>query len=447
MKVLILGGNAAGMSAAGRLLRRAPETQVVVIEKSNEVSYGACGLPYYAGGLNNDLNLMRIRSAEAFRAQGVDLRLNEQVAAVDFNRREAVIETRDGVYAENFNALLIATGSSPVEPNIQGAKLPGILTLKTLADGAALNAALSQEKNKRIAIIGGGYIGLELAEACLRRNKQARFFEALPQLLNGFDPEFGEAAEKELRRHGVSVRLGEAIERIEDAGDHKILHTRLGSYAADVVIFAIGVRPNTSFIASPSLDILRNGAIITNPRMETSVAGVYAAGDCAAVIHKLLKKPVYLPLGTNANKQGRFAADAMLGIPAGCYSGALGTAMLRCIRLELAKTGVTQQEAAQAGFEAASVTVTAPSHAVYYTQPAPVPITIKLCYERTGGRLLGAQLMGCGESAWRINVFACAIDQGMTTTELGALDMGYAPPFSSVWDAVQIAANAAKPKI
>lgn len=445
MKILILGGNAAGMSAAGRLLRRAPKTKVVVVEKSGEVSYGACGLPYYVGGLNQDLDLMRIRSAEAFRAQGIDLRLFHCVKEVDFSQREAVIQAADGCYREAFDQLLIATGSSAILPPLPGIALPGVYTLKTLADGAALQAALALEENRQVAIVGGGYIGLELAEACLRLHKQIRLFEAQERLLSGFDPEFSEAAAEELREHGVSLQLGEAIERIEAHNGQKTLHTPKGSYPADIVIFAIGVRPNTAFLAGSPLDMLRNGAIVTNAQMQTSVAGVYAAGDCATVMHRLLQKPAYLPLGTNANKQGRFAADAMLGRPYAGYRGALGTAMLRCVQLELAKTGLTESEARQAGIDAASVTVTAPSHAPYYTQPLPIPITIKLCFKRGDGQLLGAQLMGRGESAQRINVFACAIDGGMTTAQLGAADLGYAPPFSSVWDAIHIAANAAKP--
>lgn len=445
MKVLILGGNAAGMSAAGRLLRRAPDTEVVVIEKTGEVSYGACGLPYYIGGVNDRLDLMRIRKPEVFRAQGIDLRLSQCVESVDFDRREVSIRRADGVYAESYDKLLIATGSSAVLPRIPGASLPGVYTLKTLSDGEEIRSALEKKWNPRVAIVGGGYIGLELAEACFRLGKQVRLFEALPRLLNGFDEEFGAAAAEELTEHGVSLHLGEAIERIEEGPDGKTIHTRTGSYAADVVVFAIGVRPNTGFLPAGAPDRLQNGAILTNRCMETSLPDVYAAGDCSAVMHKLLKKPVYLPLGTHANKQGRFCADAMLGRPSAYYGGALGTAMLRCVTLELAKTGITEAEARQAGFDAGSLTVTAPSHAPYYTDPLPIPITLKLCYERRSGRLLGAQLMGRGESAGRINVLACAIDRGMTAAELGTLDMGYAPPFASVWDAVQIAANAVKP--
>lgn len=445
MKVLILGGNAAGMSAAGRLKRKDPSVEVTVIEKTQEVSYGACGLPFYVGGINDDLDLMRIRKPEAFLAQGIDLRLCEQAQAVDFSSRQVTIGKHGGSYTQAYDRLLIATGSSAIVPRIPGSTLEGVYTLKTLKDGAALKEALNKREAARVVIIGGGYIGLELAEACLRLGKKVCILEALNKLLNGFDEEFGQAACDELVRQGAAVHLGAAVTSIEADGHDRTVHTSNGSYQADVVVFAIGVRPNTGFLDASGPERLPNGAIITNCRMETSIPGVYAAGDCAGVMHKLLKRSVYLPLGTNANKQGRFCGDAILGISTENYGGALGTAMLRCVTLELAKTGLSLAEANQAGIDADAKIINAPSHAGYYLAPAPFSITMKLCYERGTGRLLGAQLMGRGESAWRINVFACAIDQGMTVGQLGALDMGYAPPFSTVWDAVEIAANAVKP--
>jgi len=207
------------------------------------------------------------------------------------------------------------------------------------------------------------------------------------------------------------------------------------------VIIAVGIRPNTSFLRDASIQKEKNGAITTDAAMRTSVPHIFAAGDCTTVMHKILKRPVYIPLGTNANKQGRLAADTILGKPVQ-FDHVLGTAMLRCLDLELAKTGITESEAKAAQMEVGTVTVETNSHARYY--PEPVPLTIKLCYEPATRVLLGAQLMGRKEAAWRVDVFACAVDQGMRAEELGFLDLGYAPPFASVWDAVHIAANAVK---
>ena len=441
MKVVILGANAAGMSAAGRLRRNSPQTAVIVAEKSGEVSYGACGLPYYIGGFNEEIDLMRIRKPETFREEGIDLLLFHEAVGVDFPGKKVVLKSGGTFRTESYDELLIATGSTSIKPGIPGAENRGIYTLKTLEDGEKLYRAITDDSCKTVAIIGGGYIGLELAEACVKRGKTIHLFEALPSLLNGFDTEFGEAARAELERHGVNVHTEESILRIEEDGGEKMLFTKNASYSANIVIIAVGVKPNTSFIDDASIETLGNGAIVTDVHMRTSVEHVYAAGDCSAVVHRILKRPVYIPLGTGANKQGRFAADCMLGKDA-AYDSALGTAMLRCLSLEIAKTGVTVKEGLQAGIDAKAITVQAPSHARYY--PNPVPITVKLCYEANKKTVIGAQIMGNGESAQRINVFTCAIDREMTVKELGKLDMGYAPPFAAVWDVVQIAANAAK---
>lgn len=445
MKVLILGGNAAGMSAAGRLRRKAPDTEVIVIEKSGEVSYGACGLPYFVGGVNDDLDLMRIRKAEQFRSQGIDLRLHESAVRIDYERHCVQISRADTQYEETYDKLLIATGSTPMRPGVLGTDLKNVFVLKTLKDGEKVKAAVCNPAMDVVAIIGGGYIGLELAEACLRQKKRVLLIEALPHLLNGFSETFGEAARDELVAHGVQVHTGEAVTGLAqtETGGLRIT-TAGGAYEADAVVVAAGVRPNTAFLGETGPECLRNGAVITNLAMETSVPDVYAAGDCATVVHRILQTPAYLPLGTNANKQGRFAADSILGKVNGAYGGALGTAMLRCVTLELAKTGITEKEAASAGMNAASILVSAPSHAPYYTDPAPVEVKILLTFERESGRILGAEVMGRGESAIRIDVFASAITAGMTVGEIGAMDLGYAPPFASVWDAIQIAANAAK---
>ncbi len=439
MRILILGGDAAGMSAASRLVRKSSGNEVVVFEQSGEVSYGACGLPYYVGGVNDELDRMRIRKAEEFRAQGIDLRLFHEATAVDFSQKAVAVRHDGQTTYECYDKLLIGVGASPVRPPLPGMDLPFVYTLRTLQDGESLRNALDRPDCMRVAIVGGGYIGVELAEACLLRGKKTMLFEALPRLLNGFDADFGQAAKEELEQNGALVCVGEALAGIGGQDGKRTVRTDRGEYPVDVVVVVVGVRPNTRFLGDAQIERLKNGAIVTNERMETSVPDVYAAGDCAAVWHRVLNRPAYIPLGTNANKQGRFAADGMLGRDGG-FGGALGTAMLRCVTLELAKTGIAKREALEAGFDADDVTVQTLSHAPYY--PAPVPVTIRVCFERGTKRVLGAQIMGKGESAWRIDVFACAVDRGMTAGELGRLDLGYAPPFAAVWDAVQIAANA-----
>lgn len=441
MKLVVIGGNAAGMSAASRLKRRAPEWEAVVLEQSREVSYGACGLPYYVAGLNDDIDLIRIRKVEAFEKSGIDVRLECRAEQVD--PAEKTVRYRDAsgtAHVERYDKLLIATGASPKIPPIPGIEKKGIYPLKTLEQAEALKEALLK-KPRHVVIVGGGYIGLELAEACLlQKAEHIRVVEAMDRLLNVFDPEFGEAVRQELERHGVSVNTGEKVMAFEGGETVSRIVTDQGSYEADLVILSIGVSPNTRFLGG-LLETLPNGAIVTNPAMETSVPDIYAAGDCATVWHRLLDKPAYIALGTNANKQGRLAGDSILGKPV-ALRRALGTSMLRCMDLELAKTGLCEAECAANGIPYKAATVQARSHARYY--PDPKQLTIKLCYRPEDHVLLGAQIMGQKEAAWRIDALACAVDRGMTTQELGFLDLGYAPPFASVWDAVAIAANASK---
>ncbi|MGI6548608.1 MAG: CoA-disulfide reductase [Syntrophomonadales bacterium] len=443
MRVLVVGGDAAGMSAASRLKRSNQDIEVVVFEKTREVSYGACGIPYYIADLNPHLDLMRIRPVEEFEKSGIIVNLEHEVVKVNPAKQYiTVLDIPNGTYRdEPYDKLIVASGSSAKVPPIPGANLPGVFTVKTLSDAHAIKTHLQLPEVKNVAIVGGGYIGLELAEACVLQHKTVRIFEAMPNLLNGFDEEFGEAVEQELTRHGVEVHTGQGV--VELLGDDRVqgLICSDQTYNVDMVILAVGVRPNTSFIEDTEIKKENNGALTTNGMMQTSIPNVFAAGDCATVMHKILKRPVYLPLGTNANKQGRLAADAILGKPVS-FENALGTAMLRCLDLELAKTGITELDARMAGIEVKAVTVKALSHAPYY--PEPVPLTIKLCYDPVTRVLLGAQLMGKKECALRVNIFAVAIDRGMRAEELGLLDLGYAPPFATVWDAVQIAANAVK---
>ncbi len=440
MKFLVIGANAAGMSAAMRIKRRRPECEVVVLEKTFEVSYGACGLPFYVAGLNDNLDLVRIRSAADFEKSGVVMKLGHAAEKIDFANKTVAGRDVDGNgFSEGYDRLLIASGASARLLKVPGAEKNNIFQLRTPQDAQALRAAIERTRGN-VVVVGGGAIGLEIAEACLlQKVKSLRVIEAANQLLPGFDEEFALAALDELAKHGAHVHLGERVAGFSGGGAVGGVRTDKGEYDADVVIVSVGVVPNTSF--AEGIDKLPNGAIVTDGAMKTSIADVFAAGDCASVWHALLQKPVYLPLGTYANKQGRLAGDSVCGVPVS-YTRALGSVMLRCMGLEFAKTGLTQAEAMAAGIEAKSVMVRAHSHPHYY--PNACEIAIKLCYRAEDRVLLGAQMMGERETAIRIDPIAVAIDRGMTTEELGFADFGYAPPFAGVWDAVAVAANAAK---
>ncbi len=440
MKFLVIGANAAGMSAASRVKRRQPECEVVVLEQTNEVSYGACGLPFYVAGLNDDLDLVRIRRVSDFEKSGIVMRMGHTAERVDFAQKFVTgCDSKGDAFLESYDKLIIASGAAPRRLDVPGAEKKNIFFLKTPQDAEAIRAAIERQ-HANVVIIGGGAIGLELAEACLlQKVKSLRIVEAAGQLLPGFDEEFALAAKEELEKHGVSVHLGERVTAFSGGQCVQRVSTERSAYDADVAIVSVGIVPSTAF--AEGLNKLLNGAIVTDGAMRTSEPDVFAAGDCASVWHMLLQKPVYLPLGTYANKQGRLAGDSVCGKPVS-YTRALGSVMLRCVGLEFAKTGVTEAEAKSAGIDAKSVTVRANSHPHYY--PNACEIVIKLCYRADNRVLLGAQLMGERETAMRIDPIAVAIDRGMTTDELGYADFGYAPPFAGVWDAVAVACNAAK---
>ena len=440
MKIVILGGNAAGMSAAALIKRRYPDVDILVFEKTDEVSFGACGLPYYVAGLNEDLDLIRIRSAQTFIESGIDLRLKHEVVGYDFDKREVRVTADQGQeILETYDKLLIATGASARIPPIPGIGCQNCFVLKTLEDAVALKEAFLAGKDQRLVIVGGGASGLEIAEAALLQGiKNIRIIEATPQLINPYARAFSDLAQKELEKQGVKVHLQEMAKAVTRE-DQMRIETDKASYEADIIVISIGVVPNTGFIQG--LDKLPNGALITDRAMKTNQADVYAAGDCASVWHKVLDKPVYLALGTNANKQGRLAAESMMGKPVD-FDRAIGTSMLRIMDLELAKTGLSEAEAQAASLPVKTKTIEAASHARYY--PDPGRLTVKLTYSPDDHRILGAQIAGEQGAALRINPLAVAIDQGMTTDQFAYVDLGYAPPFSSVWDAIQIAANVAR---
>lgn len=446
MTVVIIGGDAAGMSAASRLARKMKNANVIVFEKTDIVSYGACGLPYYIGGVNNDIELVKIRTPEEFRAGGVDLRLWHEVTGVDFDAKNVRVKNvKTGEeFVQDYDKLLIASGSRPLVPPVDGRELDGVYVLKTIPEAERIKAAVLSEKVQRVAIIGGGFIGLEMADAVLERGKKPLLFEAMPHVMGGYDELFQEALEDNMRKHGVELHLGETVSRIEgENGRARRIVTPAGSYEVDIVVFAIGVRPNTEMFSDPRIKKARNGAIVVTDKMETGVPDVYAAGDCATLYNAVTKKLDYIALGTTANKQGRLAADVMLGKDVH-FNRTIGTSILRVMDMEMGKTGVSEREAKENGFDYGTATVQAISHSPYYTSPPPYLLTAKIVYDKKTKVLLGAQIMGESEAAMRINIFACAVDRGMTTEELGMLDMAYSPSVTYIWDIVHVVANAAK---
>lgn len=442
MTVLIIGGVAAGMSAASKLKREKKDATVIVLERGGFVSYGACGLPYYVSGVNPQEDKLVIRTAEAFIASGIDLRLHHEAIAVDTKNRVVTVRdiNKNVEYEQSYDQLVIATGADAIKPNLPGINLPGVMTLKSIPDARLLKEALANS-GPRVAVIGGGYIGLEMVEALLHMNKQVVLFEMMDRLLINFDLEISSIVHEHLLSKGVEIHLNEGVTRFLGEGNLSAVETNLGKYEVDLAVLAIGVRPNTAFLKDTGIDTLPNGAIRTDELMRTSLPNVYAGGDCATVRHMQTGKDVFIALGTNANKQGKYIAQTILGQPTP-FLHSLGTAMIKVCDLELGRTGLSEAEAQKEDIAFQTALVTGPNHAPYY--PGQEMITIKLVYEKDSKHLLGAQLVGGQGTALRTNVFAAWISKGGRADELTELDFGYAPPFSMPWDVMHIAASQVK---
>lgn len=443
MKIIIIGGVAAGMSAASKIARMDSNAEIVVYEKGGFLSYGACGLPYYVGDFNDDYRRMIARTKEEFEKNGITCHLYHEVKHVDVKTKTVKVYDIKGdkEISEEYDKLMIAVGASAVMPPFEGIDLLGVHSLKTMEEGIFLREYAKSDKVKEITIVGGGYIGIECAEAFLRLGKNVRIVEAADRILTPFDEEMAQYATEELRAKGVQLHLGEKVQRFHGNFVIEQIETDKGSYRSDLCIVAVGVKPSTQFLKDTGIEMAKNGAIIVNRKLETSIPDVYAAGDCILSYNECLKEDMFLALGTVANKCGRIAGVNIAGGDES-FLGTLGSAAIKVCDLELGRTGMGEMEAKNRGIDYKTVLVQAYDHPAYY--PDPTPIAIKIIYEKNTKKLLGAQTCGYKGAVLRVDVFAVAIHAGMTTEELGMTDLIYAPPFAGVWDAIQIACNAAK---
>jgi NADPH-dependent 2,4-dienoyl-CoA reductase/sulfur reductase-like enzyme len=440
-RLVVIGADAAGMSAASQARRRRSpdDLHIVAFERGRHTSYSACGIPYWIGGLVPDVDDLVARSPEKHRARGIDVRLEQEVVGIDLDRREVVVR---GSGREPFDQLMIATGAMPVRPKWPGIDARGVHGVQTLDDGEAVHDTLDAGA-KRAIVIGGGYIGVELAESMVQRGLSVTLLERAPQPMSTLDPDMGELLGTAMSGLGIEVRSGVTVDGIEADGDGAVRAVLAGSerYPADVVVLGLGTRPHTQLAAEAGLPIGLTGGIVTDRRMRVpGHDGIWAGGDCAETIHLVSGLPAAIPLGTHANKQGR-VAGINLGGGYATFPGVVGTAVSKVCDLEIARTGLTEKEASRAGFEFVTATIESDSRAGYY--PGAERMTVKLLAERGTGRLLGGQIVGREGAAKRIDVLAVALWNRMTVDDMTGLDLGYAPPFSPVWDPVLVAARKA----
>ena len=444
MRVIIIGGVAAGMSAAAKLKRMQPEYEVVVYEKTDVVSFGACGLPYFVGGFFDDVNNMIARPAEKFRESGIDLNIFHEVIDVDTEAKKLTVKnlTTGEEFVDTYDKLMIASGASSIIPPIKNVNIENVSTLKSMSDGIKVKELMNKEEIKNVAIIGAGFIGLEAVEAAKKLGKNVVVFQLedriLPQV---FDKEVTDILEEEIRKHDVDLRLEEIVgELVGETKVEKVI-TNKGEYDADLVIVATGVRPNTSFLKNTNINMLPNGAIIVDEFGKTSVEDVYSAGDCATIQNIVTGQDSYVPLATGANKLGRIVGENLAGAN-NTFQGSLGSSCIKVMDMEAASTGLTEIQAARLGIEVKTKFISDFNQTNYY--PGRDKMYVKLVYDANTKIILGGQVAGYKDAVQRANVIAACVFGKLTTNQLGMLDLCYAPPFARTWDILNVAGNVCK---
>jgi NADPH-dependent 2,4-dienoyl-CoA reductase/sulfur reductase-like enzyme len=447
-RLVVIGGDAAGMSAASQARRRrgVSDLGIVAFERGVHASYSACGIPYLVGGAVSGPEALIAREPAEFRDRyDIELRLRSTVTAVDLDRRVVTVRDADREYAEPFDHLVIATGGVPARPDVPGAHAEGIFGVQTLDDGIRLTESLAREKPARAVVVGAGYIGLEMAEALIRHGLEVALVDGAQQPMRTLDPDMGALVGDALRGLGVKLHLGETLEGFAEQDGHvTAVHTSGHTLPADVVVLGLGTRPNSDLARAAGVPIGETGGIRTDRRMRTAIEGVWAAGDCVETFHLVSRRPVAIALGTHANKQGR-AVGINIGGGYASFPGVVGTAASKICEYEVARTGLTLADAAAAGFETIDVVVESSTRAGYY--PGARLMKTKIIAERRTGRLLGAQIVGQEGAAKRIDALAIALWHEMTVGDMTALDLSYAPPFAPVWDPVLIAARKAAERV
>ena len=444
MKVIIIGGIAAGMSAAAKFKRLSPNDDVVVYEKGDIVSFGACGLPYYVGGFFDDSNEMIARTPEAFREAGVEIHTKHEVTNVDFSNKKVTVKNlnTNEVLEESYDKLMIASGARAIIPPIKNIDLENVVTLKSMDDGNKLRELMSKEENKKIAIIGAGFIGLEAAEAAKHRGKEVTVIQLQDRVLQEvFDKDITDLLEEELRENGVNLLLSETVTELIGDGKVSKVKTNKREIEADIVILATGVKPNTDFLNCDEIKMVRNGAIVVDKYGRTSVEDVYAAGDCATINSLITDREIYVPLATGANKLGRIVGENLAG-QNNSFQGSMASSCIKVMDMEAARTGLSEKEVLNLGFNYKTKFITDMNQTSYY--PGRERIYVKLIYDAHTRVILGGQVAGYKDAVQRCNVLAACIYAKMTTEQLGMLDLCYAPPFSRTWDVLNVAGNVSK---
>ena len=440
MKTVIVGGVAAGASAAARLRRLDEQAEIVVFERTGYMSYANCGLPYYIGGEITDPEELTLQDPESFYSRfRVDVKVRHEVVAIHPERKTVSVKNLETgeEFEESYDKLVLAPGAKPTQPPFPGLESKKLFTLRTVEDTFLLKEYIEQNQPKSVALAGGGFIGLELAENLRALGLDVTVVQYPAQLLLTFDGDMAAFIHNEMRKQGVKLELGYMVQGFEERdGGVDVLLDGGKTVHADMAILAIGVTPDTALAKDAGLELGVKGSILVNDRMETSIPDIYAGGDAVQVKHRITNEDMLISLAGPANRQGRIIADNICGGDSR-YPGSLGSSVVKVFDLTAATTGINETAAVRAGLDVDTVILSPMSHASYY--PGGAVMTMKVVFEKETYRLLGAQIIGYEGVDKRIDVLATAIQAGMKATELKDLDLAYAPPYSSAKDPVNMA--------
>ena len=440
MKVVIVGGVAGGATAAARIRRLDEKAQIVVFERSGYISYANCGLPYYIGDVITDAEELTLQSPESFYSRfRVNMRVHHEVTEIHPEKKTVSVKNlKTGEeFEESYDKLILSPGAKPTQPRFFGADLDKVFTLRTVEDTLRIKNYINENHPKSAVLVGGGFIGLELAENLRELGMDVTVVEYAKQLMSPFDSDMAAFIHNEMRKHDVKLVLGRAVEGFEEKdGGVDVLLKDEAPLHADMVVLAIGVTPDTALAKEAGLELGIKGAIVVNDRMETSVPDIYAAGDAVQVKNSVTGDDALISLAGPANKQGRIIADNICGLDSR-YKGSQGSSVIKVFDMTAALTGINERTAKTVGLNADTVILSPMSHAGYY--PGGKVMTVKVVFEKGTYRLLGAQIVGYDGVDKRIDVLATAIRAGMKATDLKDLDLAYAPPYSSAKDPVNMA--------
>lgn len=439
-KIIIIGGVAAGMSAASKARRTSLDSEIIVYTEEEHISYAGCGLPYFIGGRIQESEDLFARSIADFAKQNIIVKPLSRVQEIRPKEGKVLIQNNieQLTFEDRYDRLIIATGARSFVPPIDGIKLSGVFSLRTVRDSLEIKSFLQQNHPKRIAIVGGGYIALEMAENFQKMGCQVSIIERAPHIIPNMDSDMANLVQKYLESKGISVYTGTAVNGFLGENLVKAVSTDEGEIPADFVLLSIGVVPNSELAAASGIELGVKNAIRVNEKTETNISNIYAAGDCATTVNLINGNEVYIPLGTTANKQGKVAGENAAGGNA-LFKGVLGTGIARVMELELSRTGLSENECKALGIQYITKQIKSKTAAHYC--PDAKGIYLKLLADQNTRHLIGAQIVGYAGAAMRIDMLATAITMGATIEQLLDMDLAYSPPFSPVWDPVLVALN------